>query len=510
MTATRESPRTQVGASPRGSLALLQLARGRGGARGRDYVTPDDVKAIAVPALATAWCCGPSCGCSASAARTSCANAWPRCRRRPRRTGPAVKARPTARLGAYAGLAALGLLAALALGRPELAALAAPFAALAALGALEGGDPELSCRVELERERVLEGDEVEAVVYVATHAAIERLELALVLPPGLHPTGPAAWSLRLAAGEQRELRVGLRPRRWGGWRVGDVSAISAGVLGMVRREGRFSGDCPLRAYPREETLRRLIAPADTQPAAGSRIARVTADGVELAEVRPYVHGDSLRRINWRASARRDTLIVSDRHPERSADVVILLDTFSDEGGEHSGTLAAGVRAAAALTRAHSRRASASGWSASAACCAGSSRAAASARLAHRRGAARHGGRAQLRLEGRRPAAAPHDPVALDGAGVTPLLDTRMAAALLDLRARGHDVAVVELAVAAPPAPEGDVGELALRLWLLQRDALRASLAAAGVGVSRIEGEAGLAAAVEGVTAFRRRGRLALR
>ena len=40
------------GASPRGSLALLKLARGRAALRGRDFVLPDDVKAVAVPALA--------------------------------------------------------------------------------------------------------------------------------------------------------------------------------------------------------------------------------------------------------------------------------------------------------------------------------------------------------------------------------------------------------------------------------------------------------------------------
>jgi MoxR-like ATPase len=49
--ATRESRRVQVGASPRGSLALLKLSRCRAALDGRDFVTPDDVKAIAVPAL---------------------------------------------------------------------------------------------------------------------------------------------------------------------------------------------------------------------------------------------------------------------------------------------------------------------------------------------------------------------------------------------------------------------------------------------------------------------------
>ena len=50
--ATRSHPQIQVGASPRGSLAMVQLARGEALMRRRDYVIPDDVKQIAVPSLA--------------------------------------------------------------------------------------------------------------------------------------------------------------------------------------------------------------------------------------------------------------------------------------------------------------------------------------------------------------------------------------------------------------------------------------------------------------------------
>jgi MoxR-like ATPase len=50
--ATRDSPQLAVGASPRGSLALMKLARARAAYLGRDFVTPDDIKAVAVPALA--------------------------------------------------------------------------------------------------------------------------------------------------------------------------------------------------------------------------------------------------------------------------------------------------------------------------------------------------------------------------------------------------------------------------------------------------------------------------
>ena len=48
---TRASQRVQVGASPRGSLALLKLSRCRAALQSRDFVTPEDVKAVAVPAL---------------------------------------------------------------------------------------------------------------------------------------------------------------------------------------------------------------------------------------------------------------------------------------------------------------------------------------------------------------------------------------------------------------------------------------------------------------------------
>jgi MoxR-like ATPase len=50
--ATRTHGSVQVGASPRGSLAVFKLARCRAALAGRDFVTPDDVKAIAAPALA--------------------------------------------------------------------------------------------------------------------------------------------------------------------------------------------------------------------------------------------------------------------------------------------------------------------------------------------------------------------------------------------------------------------------------------------------------------------------
>lgn len=50
--ATRKHDQVEVGASPRGSLALMRLSTAKAAISGRDYVIPDDVRAVAVPALA--------------------------------------------------------------------------------------------------------------------------------------------------------------------------------------------------------------------------------------------------------------------------------------------------------------------------------------------------------------------------------------------------------------------------------------------------------------------------
>jgi hypothetical protein len=76
--------------------------------------------------------------------------------------------------------------------------------------------------------------------------------------------------------------------------------------------------------------------------------------------------------------------------------------------------------------------------------------------------------------------------------------------LLDLRARGYDLALVEVSPVPFVAPaESESDRLAYRLWLLRREELRSRFQRLGVAVGRWDDESPLAAAVEGVRAFRR-------
>ena len=87
--------------------------------------------------------------------------------------------------------------------------------------------------------------------------------------------------------------------------------------------------------------------------------------------------------------------------------------------------------------------------------------------------------------------------------LTPLLDNRTAAALLDLRARGYDLIVVEVSPLELVAPDpGSSLELAYRLWRLSREALRWRYEQVGVPVVTWREDEPLAVPLEEVNAFR--------
>jgi uncharacterized protein (DUF58 family) len=274
---------------------------------------------------------------------------------------------------------------------------------------------------------------------------------------------------------------------------------------VLLHEEQLEPSLPLKVYPHAETLRALLRPQETQLSAGNQVARVRGEGIEFADLRPFTPGDRPRRINWRASARRGALWVNEAHPERNADVVLFLDTFAEARRTGPGTLDLAVGAAGSLAQRY---------------------------LLHkdRVGLVSFGGVLNWLL----PAtgvvqlyrvvdalldteivlnyswkdldvipARTLPPRALVVA-LTPLIDKRTVAALLDLRRRGFDLAIVEI----DPAPFVEPGEdelerLAFRIWHLRREALRSEYERVGVPVVPWRDGESLQAALEEVRSFRR-------
>ena len=411
------------------------------------------------------------------------------------------------RLVSYTALTGFGLFAAIALGRPELVAVVAPFGVLLAAGVATARPPELQIDAVLDRNRALEGDELALHIQVAASDKVERLELHLPPDDGLGVDGPR--TLHLSTGERREVELNVRCLRWGAYGPGELHMRAFDRFGVFTFEDAIDLSAALKVYPRPEHLLELLKPLETQVYTGNQVARAKGEGIEFAEIRPFVPGDRVRRVNWRASARRGELVVNELHPERNTDVVLFLDTLSEARTAERGTLDLAVRAAAALAGAYLAR-------------------------KDRVGVIGFGGFVNWLLPATGLAqlyrivdslldteivlsyawkdidllpARTLPPKALVVA-LTPLLDERSARALLDLRARGFDLAILEVSPVPFTQPgSGAHDEVAHRLWLHLRAALRWQFESAGVPVVEWHDGVPLAAPLEEVAAYRRHARV---
>jgi uncharacterized protein (DUF58 family) len=415
------------------------------------------------------------------------------------------------RLMAYAALASVALVAALASGRPELAALAIPFVLPVAVALAGPGPPAVEVELGLERERVVEGERVHATATIRSGTPA-RVEVHLPTAGRLQtdPTPIAFW---LPRDEQRAVRFELAVRRWGVHGVGPAVLRARDRLGTFAVEGTLGPSCELRAYPGVGRLRSLVAPLRTRPVLGSQVSRERGEGIEFADLRPFTAGDRARSINWRATSRRRVPYVNVQHPEHSADVVLFLDTFAEAEHAEAGTLDAAVHAAAALASAYLARrdrvalvsfGGVLSWLTPAA----------GTRQLYSIVDALLASDVRLSLTWKDVTHLPRRllPARALVLALSPLLDVRGVDALLDLRARGYDLAVVEVSPVAH-APVGDAGpqRLPLRLWRLQREVLRARFEALGVPVVRWEHpRTSLELAIEEVITFRRHARPAPR
>ena len=408
--------------------------------------------------------------------------------------------RPAPKLHVYVALVAAGFVAGLASGRVEPVALAAPLALAVAVGLAATRPVDLEVAAALSRDRVTEGDTVALDVTVTAPCGLPYVELAVELPAGVSVRGPGpARGVSLRTGEQRRLGFALEARRWGSFDLGEVVVRARSPLGLLEAEGHHPGRLPLVVYPRPETLRRLVRTRQTQAAPGLQLAAVTGDGIEFADARPYTPGDRVREVNWRITARRGALWVNQRHPDRSTDLVVFLDTFADAA------LPGAVRAANSLVTAYLAQRDRVG-------------------LIDFGGTLRWvrpgmGLRQQYLVIDALLATRVFPSVAWKGISLlpprvlppkalvvaaSPLEDDRALRALVDLRERGVDLVILEVSpLADVPAPTDEVAALARRLWRLRRDVLRDRYRVLGIPTVEWREDMPLAAAIEEVRAWPR-------
>jgi uncharacterized protein (DUF58 family) len=305
----------------------------------------------------------------------------------------------------------------------------------------------------------------------------------------------AEWTYEIACARRGPLRLGtVHARLW------DRSGLRARELAV--RDPKV-----VCVWPRPLPVRRVPRPRRTQTSVGNYVAASVGEGLEPGDIRPFVPGDSIRRVNWRASRRWGRLYVTQYQHERNADVVLMLDSLAEVGEPPATTLDLSIRAAASLAAAYLAR-------------------------KDRVGLIEYGGvfHSVRPGSGHRQYARLVDTmlkadimfsyvirdIALVPKGVlppqalviaiSPLLDRRFENAVLDLAARGFDVVILSVSpvpLVRPSRASSPATDLACRLWAIERRVRADTLRRRHLAVVEWDPTEPLDVALDGVARHRR-------
>ena len=249
-----------------------------------------------------------------------------------------VRAERDERLALYATVAAACTLFALFGGGLRLMVIGVPFTVAIALGARRRDPASIAIRVSLEAVRCVEGDtiagriDIEAPADLAVEVAVHRTTDD-VIPPDNEPW---AWSIPVGVDRPVGVPITLHAVRWGRSTPGSIEVRLVDHGSLLQRRAMVLDLPALDVLPAGRRIDRLLDLTSAQTAAGVHTTRrLATGGYEFAEIRDYQPGDRVRDLNWSATLRHDTLQVNHRFPERSGDVVIVIDSFPDALRRHS-------------------------------------------------------------------------------------------------------------------------------------------------------------------------------
>ena len=404
----------------------------------------------------------------------------------------AISFAPTPRLRRLAVVAALAVSSAVISGRGELAAAAAAPLVLLTLHPRAALPRRARVGVLLSATRCIEDDEL-SLRFVVDVPGAERVEATLLLPVAIEQCLTET-SHKDEDGTGWGLRWTLIPRRWGRQELGPVRLRVVTAFGLYATTFDVALE-RVTVYPAGGTVASPRAPRELPARLGEHPSRALGSGVEFGGVRPFAPGDRRRDVDWRTSAKHQQLFVRQYADERSVDLALLLDIGVDAGEPGRSSLDLTVRAATGLAssylRLHDRvgLVTLGGWTRWLT-------PDSSVRQLHRI--------AELVMDVQGDdmtikAGLTRVPRAVLKPGtfvvvLSPMLDRRALEAVGDLHARGLGMLVVDVLVSEP-----DVGnrpgltELALRLWRLEREAVRVELSGLGVPLVAWDGTGDLSA-----------------
>lgn len=137
------------------------------------------------------------------------------------------------------------------------------------------------------------------------------------------------WKLshRFKAGEQKNILYKLRPVERGEYDFGRIILYVKSLLGLLKRRHNIEAEQTAPVYPSFFQMRKyeLLSQTSIQTEHGNKRMRKIGHSMEFEQIKEYVRGDDIRSVNWKATARKGSLMVNNYTDEKSQQVYCVID-----------------------------------------------------------------------------------------------------------------------------------------------------------------------------------------
>jgi len=135
------------------------------------------------------------------------------------------------------------------------------------------------------------------------------------------------FKVQLDSLENKTIAYNLRPVKRGVYHFGNINVYIQGFIGLISRKFVFSANSEAPVYPSYVQMRKyeMLAFASQNNELGFKKLRRLGQSSEFEQIKEYVQGDDYRNINWKATARKNDLMVNQYIEERSQNVYNIID-----------------------------------------------------------------------------------------------------------------------------------------------------------------------------------------
>ncbi|MET3128470.1 uncharacterized protein (DUF58 family) [Arcicella rosea] len=176
-------------------------------------------------------------------------------------------------------------------------------------------------------ERLSNGDENPISIFIENHYSFSILLEIIDEIPFQFQKRDLLFHTSLKSTEQQIIEYQLRPTKRGEYSFGSVNVYVKSPIRLLQRRFQFSQDKMVAVYPSFLQMRayELMAISNRLTELGIKKIRRIGQSQEFEQIRQYVQGDDVRSINWKATARRNDLMVNAYQEEKSQNVYCLID-----------------------------------------------------------------------------------------------------------------------------------------------------------------------------------------